>query len=298
MSARISLAPPTRRGSRTLAAIYTVMRILLFPTVLLSVLCIAQAPVKIIDPTSVDPKGDLRRDKLAMAGLQAAGLTGDEQDLVADQSSLSIWPKGLLNDSARAANAPYIQNYSAFRLGNFVRDTVRYAVVMLPAATNIHMPDDMRPLADLFLALPEKAVVNANTGVVRPRISRGPRWKSLREAKILKPDELFATYELAADSAAKTAMLRTMSESEYDQVVFRSNETNWPDGINTFDERFPRIQDFKKYKAYASAKWEDKILVIIPAEKNKKMPALLRPYVDLYFIYTKGAVEVKEKKKK
>ena len=274
------------------------MRILFLPVILLQVLCIAQAPVKIIDHTAVDPTRDLRRDKQAMAGLQASGLTGDEQDLVADQSNTSIWPSGLLNDTARKANAPYIQNYSAFRLGNFQRDTVRFAVVMIPAASNLHMPDDLRPIADIFLALPEKAIANTNTAVVRPRISRGPRWKGLREAKVMKPDELFATYDLAADSAARTAMLRTMSESEYEQVLFRSNETNWPDGINTFDERFPRIQDFKKYKAYASARWEDKLLIIVPAEKNKKMPALLRPYVDLYFIYSKSAIEVKEKKKK
>lgn len=273
------------------------MRILSLPFVLFPLLCLSQAPVKIIDPNAVDPTRDLRRDKQAMAGLQASGLTGDEQDLVADQSSTAIWPMGLLNDSARSANAPYLQNYSCFRLGNFLRDTVRMAVVMIPAASNIHMPDDLRPIADLFLALPEQAIANANTGVVRPRISRGPRWKGLREAKIMKPDELFATYELAADSAARTAMLRTMSESEYDQVVFRSNETNWPDGMNTFDERFPRIQEFKKYKAYASARWDDKVLVIVPAEKNKKMSALLRPYVDLYFIYSKSAIEVKEKKK-
>lgn len=274
------------------------MRILFLPALLVTVLCTAQAPIKIIDPKAVDPTSDLRRDKQAMAGLEAAGITSEEQDLVADQSIASIWPKGLLNDSARAANAPYIQNYSGFRLGNFLRDTVRYAVVMIPAASNIHMPEAMRPIADLFLALPEKAIANVNSGIVRPRISRGPRWKGLREAKILKPDELFATYELAADSAAKAAMLRTMSEAEYGQVVFRSNETNWPDGMDTFDERFPRIQEFKKYKAFASAKWDDKILLIVPAEKNKKMSALLRPYVDLYLIYSKSAIDVKEKKKK
>lgn len=274
------------------------MRILLFPTVFLSLLATAQSPVKIIDPKALDPKEDLRKDKQAMLGLQAAGLTTEEQEAVSAQSILAIWPMGLANDSARNTNAPYIQNYSAFRLGNFKRDTVMMAVVMLPAASNIHMPEEMRPKADLFVAVPERALYNANSNAQRPRISRGPRWKSLREAKIIKPDDLFATYELAADSAGKTAMLRTMSESEYQQVVFRSNETNWPDGINTFDERYPKLADFKKYKAYASAKWDDKVLIIVPAEKNKKMPALLRPYVDLYFIYSKSAVEVKEKKKK
>ena len=43
--------------------------------------------------------------------------------------------------------------------------------------------------------------------------------------------------------------------------------------------------------------YRDKLLLIVPVEKNKKMPLLMRPYVDLYFIYATGAVEVKEKKK-
>ena len=37
------------------------------------------------------------------------------------------------------------------------------------------------------------------------------------------------------------------------------------------------------------------MLLIVPVEKNKKMPALMRPYVDLYFIYSASAVVIKEK---
>jgi hypothetical protein len=89
---------------------------------------------------------------------------------------------------------------------------------------------------------------------------------------------------------------RGMSQAEIDAVVFRNHERNWPDGIDSFEERYPRLTDFKKYKCFQGAKWDDKILLIVPVEKNKKMPALMRPYVDLYFIYATSAVEVKEKK--
>ena len=137
-----------------------------------------------------------------------------------------------------------------------------------------------------------------NSGKPRPEISRGPKWKRLPSAKILKPEQLYATYDLSTDSLALAAMARRgMSPAEIDAVVFRSTDRNWPDGIDTFDERQKLLPKFSKYKAFVGAKWDDKVLLIIPVEKNKKQPVLMRPYVDLYFVYDKSAVQIKEKKK-
>ena len=88
---------------------------------------------------------------------------------------------------------------------------------------------------------------------------------------------------------------RGLSRSEIDAVVFRSIDRNWPDGIDTFEERQKFVSHFVKYKAYFAARWDDKVLLIIPVEKNRKQPVLMRPYVDLYFVYNASAVEVKKK---
>ncbi len=274
------------------------MRFLLTPFLLLATTVLfAQQQVKITDPKAIDPLFKLHKSKGGEECLKASGLTAEQQELVLKFSSAELWPGGLRNDSARTANAPYVQNYAAYRLCTFVDDTVKRAVVMVPAKDNVHMPEDMRPLADFYLVLPEQALNEVVAQAPRPTISRGPRWKNLREARILKPDELYATYDLGSDSAAIEALRkRGMSQPEIDAVVFRSHERNWPDGIDSFDERYPRIGDFKKYKCFLGAKWDDKVLLIVPVEKNKKMPVLMRPYVDLYFIYAAGAVEVKEKK--
>ena len=98
--------------------------------------------------------------------------------------------------------------------------------------------------------------------------------------------------------ALKALTDRGLSQAEIDAVVFRSTDRNWPDGIDSFEERQKLLPKFKKYKAFVGAKWEDKVLLIIPVEKNKKQPILMRPFVDLYFVYNASAVEVKAKKKK
>ena len=37
---------------------------------------------------------------------------------------------------------------------------------------------------------------------------------------------------------------------------------------------------------------------IVPVEKNKSMPKLMRPYVDIYLVYAKSAVSVKASRRK
>jgi hypothetical protein len=264
---------------------------------LLALGSVAQQQLKVTDPKALDKGYKLHKSKAAAACLHTSGLTPDQQDLVVQYSDVAYWPQGIRSDSAMAVNAPYVQNYATYRICSFKEDTVQRTVLMVPAQANGHMPEDMRPLADFYLVVPDKALETVKSAEPRPSISRGPRWKNNRAAVILKPDELYATYDLGNDSAGVEALRkRGMSQAEIDAVVFRSHERNWPDGIDSFEERYPRLSDFKKYKCFQGAKWDDKILLIVPVEKNKKMPVLMRPYVDLYFIYAASAVEVKEKK--
>ncbi|HEY0976749.1 MAG TPA: hypothetical protein VGE21_04715 [Flavobacteriales bacterium] len=263
------------------------------------VLGMAQRQVRIIDPVILDIVPDVRKTKGAEAGLAAAGVITEQRDLVLQYGDRAYWPEGIRNDSARAANQPYIRNYTAFRVCTYPLDSVPMAVVMVPAPDNIHMPEEMRPLADFYLVLPEKTLEDVNSSKQRPTISRGPRWKNLPVAQIVKTDDLYASYDLGSDSIGiKELLSHGLSQAEVDAVVFRSHEANWPAGINTFDRRYPRIKDFKKYKAFVGAKWDDKVLLIIPAEKNRGMATVMRPYVDLYFVYAASAVEVKGKKKR
>ncbi len=272
--------------------------LLLLPFVI-SLQAVAQHDqVMIADHTVLNNAMPVRKSHGAEASLQAAGFTAEEQALVLQYGDQEHWPEGIRLDPMRTKNAPYIQNYVCYRVAEYPEDSIKKVILMVPAKDNIHMPESMRPLADFYLLVPERAISEVNTGRQRPTISRGPNWKNLPKAKILLPEEVYATYDLAADSLAMAAMrARGMSQAEIDAVVFRSIDRNWPDGIDTFEERQKFVADFVKYKAYFATRWDDKVLLIIPVEKNRKQPVLMRPYVDLYFVYNANAVEIKRKRK-
>ncbi len=271
----------------------------LFLSLFLLVPVFAQQQVKISDVRILDNPEQVRKSRGAEAALQAVGVTAEQMAQVLTYGDTDHWPEGIKVDSMRLRNQPYIQNYACFRVASYPEDSVLKTIIMVPARENIHMPEAMRPLSDFYLLVPNTSIADVNTGKLRPEISRGPKWKNLAPAKILRPEDLYATYDIGRDSVALKALSdRGLSQAEIDAVVFRSTDRNWPDGIDSFEERQKLLPKFSKYKAFLGAKWDDKVLLIVPVEKNKKQPILMRPFVDLYFVYNASAVEVKAKKKK
>ncbi|MCB9169098.1 MAG: hypothetical protein H6594_01965 [Flavobacteriales bacterium] len=253
-----------------------------------------QEQVRIIDATAIARTDGPLKDRNAIAGMEAAGISEEEKATVVRNSAPELWPLGLADDSARAADLPYIRNYNAYRLCRYKEDTLAWSIVMLPARENLHMPEELRPTADLFLLVPDAALEKVEPAKKRPEISRGPSWRAREKVSIVTPDALYATYDLGHDEAGMKALRdQGMSTAEVDAVVFRCHESNWPEGIDTFDERYPRLDQFKKYKAYLGAAWDDKVLVIVPFEKNRRMPILMRPYVDIYMVYARTGVQIK-----
>ncbi len=256
----------------------------------------AQQQVKIMDATALSTAPDVRKDKAAVEALRTGELGNDEIVQVLQYGDRDFWPAGIRSDTALRSNMPYVQNYVGFRICAFKQDSTMMALVMVPAASNMHMPEVMRPLADFYLVLPEQALAQAEPNRPRPAISRGPRWKNRPKVKIIKPGDLYGTYDLASDSAGLEVLAqRGMSKPEIDAVVFRSTERNWPDGIDNLSSREPFLKKFTKYHAYLGARWDDKVMLIVPVEKNRRMPTAMRPFVDLYFIYKASGVAVKGK---
>lgn len=257
---------------------------------------LAQQEVSITRPSALEQARDIRKIKAAKEALATAGYSPAELSIILEYGDRDKWPQGIRSDTARGINAPYVVNYTAFRLCRFMQDSAQYAVLMVPGPYNLHMPDDLRPLGDFYLALPDSVLEDAKKPQPRPAVSRGPRWEGRPKASITRPEALYAAYNLGTDTTALEAMERNgWSQAEIDAVIFRSTERNWPDGIDNFTERYPRINQFRKYKAYVGVKWDDKVLLIVPTARNRRMPVLMRPYMDLYFIYAADAVKQRGK---
>ncbi len=267
----------------------------LIPCALLSILCPAQDPVRLVDPTTVMDDISFGGSEHIVAGLQAAGLDDDMMMKVLRYSAPVKWPEAWRTDSARTANEHILVNTSAYQLCEVFMDDREHVVVWIPSLENLHMPENTRMSDDFFVLMPAHGVA-APPPAERPKASRGPNWKAMPKARIVEPQLVYATYDLARDETAiNTLEAYGMSRPEIEAVIFRSHERNWPEGIDELEKRRTKLKHLKKYKAHVAAKWDDKVLVVIPAELNRKLPASMRPYMDIYMIYNQPAVAVMKK---
>ncbi len=250
----------------------------------------AQKPVRVIDPTAVVTNVKLSGNTHAMAGLQAAGISDELISAVMENSAPQKLPVAWRTDSARAANEEALLHANAFLVCHYMEEDRRYSIIHLPAMLNFHLPDDLRSTSDHYLVVRAEGLGDMPVSE-KPKASKGPNWRAMPKAKITIPEQVYATYDLSDDpDALRMLEKRGMSKPEIDAVIFRSHERNWPEGIDAFEKRFPKLKHFKKFKAHIAARWGDKVLVVIPAELNKKLPPGLRPYMDIYMVYTGPAV--------
>ena len=156
--------------------------------------CQAQTNVRITDPASILPAPAIASDKVAQAGMQASGLSADIIAKVSRSSDAERWPIGLRTDSARVANKAALANYTAYLIGEYATEQGAHIIVSLPLLANIHMPDDLRGKEDIYLIMRAGGAEAIERVEQRTKPSKGPKWEDMPQAKILKPDDVLATY--------------------------------------------------------------------------------------------------------
>jgi hypothetical protein len=257
---------------------------------------LAQAQVRLTTHHAIvaNPAEVIGSEQLAV--LAEAGMDQVAMDRFLSPDALANWPVGLRTDSARAANAGALRNYAAQLVARVEIPGGTMNVVVLPAMENLHMPQEMRSRTDLHLAVMPEGLLVEEPVVKRPRPSPGPHWKDLPQARIVKPDEVYASYDLGSDHEALAALERKgLSREEIEAVIFRCHQRNWPEAIDEFDKRYPKRSQLRRYKTYKAAQWDNKVLLVVPAEANRKLPEGLRPPLDIYMVYAAPGVSVKSK---
>lgn len=272
----------------------------LLPLSLLSALTVnawGQQQVRLTDPSALVLNPDPANDPGIRSGFQAAGVGDELQTRITAFSASHLWPSGLLTDSARKANTEAIGNLFALHVCDYPTAHGPISILELPMANNYHMNEELRAKSDVFLFVRQSGWEAVEPVDVVEKPSRGPAWQRMKRAKILKPEEVYATYDLARDPDAMALMERKgFSKAEMQAVLFRSHERNWPDAISQFESRYPTLPEIKRYKAYAAGSWGDKVLVVIPADENRNMREQLRPPMDIYMVFAGNAVSVSEGK--
>lgn len=113
--------------------------------------------------------------------------------------------------------------------------------------------------------------------------------KKSMEVRITDIGEMYSIYPFSA--AEKTELKKQLNDQELLSEIMRySNEIQWPDAVNTLDERLKNRSVMLKYHFYKVASFGSKTIVVVPKEKNKHMPAAYIPQAPMYIIFASKAV--------
>ncbi|MDQ3100178.1 MAG: hypothetical protein M3R08_02215, partial [Bacteroidota bacterium] len=253
--------------------------------VFIPALALAQTPVRLIDQKAILGHVSIANAPHALTAMAAQGLDKAIIENASRYGDPANWPIGWRTDSARAANEHILLNAKAYNICSYELNQQPIAIVHIPAIENFHLPEQVRSSSDLYFMARAEGI--GELSAPKPVASEGPSWRSMPKARIMAPAEVYATYDLSLDADAMVVLeKRGLSRPEIDAVIFRSHERNWPDGIDAFEKRRSKLKQFKNFKAYMAAQWGDKVLVVIPAEQNKDLPRSMRPYMDIYMVYT------------
>lgn len=116
--------------------------------------------------------------------------------------------------------------------------------------------------------------------------------KKAVEVRITDLGEMYSTYNIT--EAEKTEIKKQLNDKNLiNEIIRYSKEIQWPDAVNTLDERLDNRSVMMKYNFYKVASFGNKTIVAVPQEKNKHMPAAYIPQAPMYIIFASKVVASK-----
>ncbi len=116
--------------------------------------------------------------------------------------------------------------------------------------------------------------------------------KKLAEVQVTDIAELYSTYKLTKEDRRELST-QLSNPSLVDQIATYSLEENWPDAINTLNERLKVRATMLNYHFYKVGTFGNKTVVAVPASKNRHMPAGFVPPGAMYMIFKSSIVTPK-----
>ncbi|HEX4956756.1 MAG TPA: hypothetical protein VFV46_01155 [Lacibacter sp.] len=113
--------------------------------------------------------------------------------------------------------------------------------------------------------------------------------KKVKEVQVTDIAELYSTYKLTKEDRRELSS-QLSNQSLIDQIATYSQEENWPDAINTLNDRLKVRATMQKYHFYKVGTFGNKTVVAVPASKNRHMPDGFVPAGALYMIFKNNVV--------
>lgn len=270
---------------------------------------ISEAQLKKVNATIVDPGSlyssyDFEEDPGKLK--PAIRLTGTSAELtnIIKYSNEANWPIAMQQLDSRLANRSSIQLYKVYK----ILHTSNFCILIVPAAENKHMPENMRPVQDIYFIMNlNGAAFEGNTPAINYEEEDPYTYADEYEhdasesvfAKIIAPGELYSTFDLNNNSSIRALIVDSgiLTEDQFQIIVKLANENSWPVGISTLNKRLEAASSMKSYKAQYLLNFGENneyVLIWIPKEENFHMPITMQPTSDegIYFVLKASAIEI------
>lgn len=111
-------------------------------------------------------------------------------------------------------------------------------------------------------------------------------------AKIKNSYAIWTDFDLRKKADA-VAFKNSVGPDLFEQIADNCNETSgWPGAISSYEERNKVRDQMDKYVCYYIGEVDDKYVLRVPVAENKFLPYGVRPEHDIFFVVTKGDVDL------
>lgn len=242
-----------------------------------------------------------------------------EVEDILSYSTEDNWPEKLATIDQRGKYESYFKYFHAYVVAELNESSGKKYIVELPSYENEHMPDGLRPDNNIYMVFGEAGLDledfydedidgypepieeegDEETPPVAPDpVEPEPAVETPSYSAVITPGKPVKCYIIDRGSMY-SSMDITEYETEltpyltkpFEYVKKYCKEDNWPEGINTLDERENLNKEFKKYSVKAIAKFGGfYYLLEVNPEDNAHMPADMRPDKTIYFIIGPGGL--------
>ncbi len=254
-------------------------------------LCLAFAafslkPIQIVKPeVLVDAKG-IKDHPPIWKAVKAMDFSKEQLKMMVWYGQKALRPRHL-QGRFYEEERPYFSNMKALEVYVSGEAPDAWALIMIAGPENEHLPVEIRPVADLYMVVPKNSYADAAPWPRLPSISElsnGPSCKGRSRVKSLRPADIYGSADLRTDEAAQALLKEVLNYREVEHVEIRSTEKGWPTTMNSIAERKELVHEIVKYKAYSLGEFNGKMILIIPASKNRKIGRRARPVADIYLV--------------
>lgn len=255
----------------------------------------APVPCRIKFESGFQEESDLKRDQ----ALWSKGLKKKKVKEVLAGIGSSAYPKGLSTAEERNANIGNIKKMVTYLVAKYVSSESNILLLEIPAAENLHMPAELRPAKNIYIALYDFSVAQnekyspARDGATGPYYDPAGFYPGkLLDCRIMKPEAIQLDYDVTQNQEWRQYVDSTMAQ----EIVDYCHAYDLPYTLQT-QEDLVRFRDFLPYfSCQAVAVFHDngvtRYILRINIDDNYLMPTDLLPDYEVYLVVDKDGLDL------